>query len=471
MKFDEWMQAVGEMSEAGGEAAPIAGYVCGEMAVSEIPLNPNIDVAALKAGDPEPLEAVVAVPATKSKRGWRYKPESLQNIVDATMTQGLPGFLGHQKPENIESEFPTPVTHWVGAKFDENAEVKDAKGKVVGKGIAYFRGVVDQAASDLKRWIKAGTVKTVSIFGIPKLQQVGGETHVVGYQPLSIDWTPLGRAGMPTAIVALGEMDDPAGELDGSHEELREAIQTAARATLSKDSVGAWVRRVYDSYAIIEEETKTEGVKLWRIPYGVVDDKVQLGAKTEVQEVKNYVPVTGEIDTGGEVKLTWKELIAQLKPMLDSKEVTLGQVVGEMGLTAQTVAGEMAEVKTAMDAAATLAQVREALGVSGEMDVVQAAKTAAGAVSAQATATREAMVTEVLTEKVKGEMAQGLVRRMLVVTEDATKEQVAGEIDKLLADEQLRGAISKLYTDGPLPKVGSGSEPARQYTRVTRAAV
>ncbi len=455
MKFDEWMQAVGEMSEAGGEAAPIAGYVCGEMAVSEIPLNPNIDVAALKAGDPEPLEAVVAVPATKSKRGWRYKPESLQNIVDATMTQGLPGFLGHQKPENIESEFPTPVTHWVGAKFDENAEVKDAKGKVVGKGIAYFRGVVDQAANDLKRWIKAGTIKTVSIFGVPKLQQVGGETYVVGYQPLSIDWTPLGRAGMPTAIVALGEMDDPAGELDGSHEELRDAIRAAARATLG-DS--AWVRRVYDSYAILEEETKTEGVKLWKVGYGVVDDKVQLGVKTEVQEVKSYVPVTGEIDTGGGEKLTWKELIAQLKPMLDSKEVTLGQVIGEMGLTVQTVAGEMADVRTAMDAAATLAQVREALGASGEMDVVQAARTAHDAVSAQAKAVREAMVTEVLAAKVQGEIAQGLVRRMLQVPEDATKEQVTGEIDRLLADDAIKATISKLYTDQPVPVGGGGSQ-------------
>ena len=470
MKFDEWIRAIGEMSEPKGEAVPIAGYVCGEMAVSEIPLNPGIDVAALKAGDPEPLETVVAVPATKSRRGWHYTSESLKNIVDATMSQGLPGFLGHQKPENVESEFPTPVTHWVGAKFDENAEIKDAQGKVIGKGIAYFRGVVDQAASDLKRWIKAGTIKTVSIFGIPKLQQVGGETHVVAYQPLSIDWTPLGRAGMPTAIVALGEMDDPAGELDGSHEELREAIQTAARATLSKDSVGSWVQRVYDSYAIIEEETKTEGVKLWRIPYGVVDDKVQLGAKTEVQEVKNYVPVTGEIDTGGGEQLTWRELVGQLKTMLDNKEVTLGQVIGEMGLTAQAVAGEMADVKTAMDAAATLAQVREALGVSGEMDVVEAAKTATEAVTAQTQATHDAMVDEVVAEKVQGEMAQDLVKRILLVPVDATKEEVAGEIDKLLADDKIKTALSKLYTDQPVPMSNGGTQQSTSL-RTKRQAI
>lgn len=467
MKFEECIRAIGEMSEPKGEATPIAGYVCGEMAVSEIPLNPGIDVAALKAGDPEPLETVVAVPATKSRRGWHYTSESLKNIVDATMSQGLPGFLGHQKPENVESEFPTPVTHWVGAKFDENAEIKDAQGKVIGKGIAYFRGVVDPAAGNLKRWLKAGAVKTVSIFGIPKLQQVGGETHVVGYQPLSIDWTPLGRAGMPTAIVALGEMDDPTGELDGSHEELREAIRAAARAIMGDTT---WVQRVYDSYAIIEEDTKTAGVKLWQIPYGVVDDKVQLGEKTEVQEIKSYVPVTGETDTGGEPKMTWRELAAQLKSKLDSKEATLGQVLGEMGINAQSVAGEMAEVKTAMDSQAVLAQVREALGVSGEMDVVQTATAAAGAANAQTKAAHDAMVGEALTEKVKGEMAQDLVRRMLVVPAGATKEQVAGEIDKLLGDDKLKAALSKLYTDQPVP-TGSGGPQQPTSLRAKRQAI
>lgn len=462
------MRAVGEMAEPRGEAVPIAGYVCGEMAVSEIPLNPGIDVAALKAGDPEPLETVVAVPATKSRRGWHYTSESLKNIVDATMAQGLPGFLGHQKPENVESEFPTPVTHWVGAKFDENAEVKDSSGKVIGKGVAYFRGVVDQAAGSLKRWLKAGAVKTVSIFGIPKLQQIGGETHVTGYQPLSIDWTPLGRAGMPTAIVALGEMDDASGELDGSHEQLREAIRAAARAVMGDT---AWVRSVYDSYAVIEEETKTAGVKLWRIPYGVVDDKVQLGSKTEVQEVKSHVPVTGETDSGGGEAMTWKEIVSQLKAKIDSKEATLAQVLGEMGLTAQVVAGEMAEVKTAMDAAATLTQVRAALGVSGETDVVAAAKSATEAVAAKEAAEHSAMVAEVLKERVKGEMAQDLVRRMLQVSANATKEQVAGEIDKLLADEKVKGALGKLYIDPKVP-VGSGEGKAQaQAVRTKRQAI
>ncbi len=69
------------------------------------------------------------------------------------------------------------------------------------------------------------------------------------------------------------------------------------------------------------------------------------------------------------------------------------------------------------------------------------------------------MVDEVVAEKVKGEMAQDLVKRILLVPVDATKEEVAGEIDKLLGDDKIKAALSKLYTDQPVP-VGGGRIPA-----------
>ena len=104
-------------------------------------------------------------------------------------------------------------------------------------GKAYFRGVVDKAASDLKRWIKAKAIRQVSIFGIPKLQKVNGETHVVDYKPLSIDWTPLNRAGMPTSVVAIGEMDEilPTDMVDG---EMKEDIGGEQKTMNWKENVG-----------------------------------------------------------------------------------------------------------------------------------------------------------------------------------------------------------------------------------------
>lgn len=361
------------LTEAVGEISSVQAVVSGEMKVEDVPLAPWADLQALKAGDPEPMEVVVEIPAGKSKRGWNYRPEALQKIVGEVMSQGLPGFLGHQKPEDVNHQFPTPVTHWVGALW------KDGK--------AYFRGVVDKAAADLKRWIKAKTIRTVSIFGVPKLQQVGGETHVVDYRPLSIDWTPLGRAGMPTSIVAIGEMDEI-------------------------------------------------------------------------------------LSGGGENPMSWKEIVAQLKQMLASKEVTLGQVAGEMGWKAQDIAGEIdAEwLKEVTGAVETLGKVKEALGVTGEMDVLQVATEARKALDEKATAEREKLIDEVLKEKVTGEMAQALVKKILQVPEGATKEQIAGEINKLLEDETVKTAIGKFHVDKP-PIIGDGGNKETTTLRVKRQAI
>lgn len=166
--------------------------ISGEMKVDDVPLAKWADVKAIQKDDADPFEVIVEVPVGMSKRGWYYTAQALQRIVDEVMATGLPGFLGHQKPEDVSTQFPTPVTHWVGAMFKNDR--------------AYFRGVIDKSAPDLKRWIRSKVIRQVSIFGRPGLQQVGQETRVVDYEPLSIDWTPLNRPGMPTAVVATGEM-------------------------------------------------------------------------------------------------------------------------------------------------------------------------------------------------------------------------------------------------------------------------
>lgn len=315
--------------EAVGEISSVQAVVSGEMKVEDVPLAPWADLQALKAGDPEPMEVVVEIPAGKSKRGWNYRPEALQKIVGEVMRQGLPGFLGHQKPEDVDSQFPIPVTHWVGAKYEN--------------GKAYFRGVIDKAADDLKRWIKSKAVRTVSIFGVPKLQQTAGETNVVDYKPLSIDWTPLGRAGMDTAVVAIGEMDE-----------------------------------------II----------------------------------------------GGE-KMDWKELVKQLKQKIDEKEVSAAQIIGEFD-------SELPKYKE----------------IFGEISAAEQAKKA---MEEKAAEEHVKLIESAVKEKVTGEMAQALVKKMLNVPSDATKEQISGEIDKILEDKVIKEAIGKFYVDKP-PIIGDEKE-------------
>lgn len=361
-----------------GEVVGLTAYITGEMSVHEVPLGTGIDIAALKQGDPDPMEVVVEIPSGKSKRGWNYTLKALQDIAQEVMSSGLLGFLGHQKVENVDHEFPTPVTHWVGAKVDSQT------------GRLYLRGVIDKAAADLKRWIRARSVRTTSIFGVPKLETAGGETQVVGYVPLSNDWAPPGREGMATRVVAWGEMDD---------------------------------------------------------------------------EI-----ITG----GGETKaMNWKELVAKLKDMLKAGEVTLKQIAGELGLTLDAAAEAVdAEAYKALKAASdSLGKLKETLGVKGEMDVLAVAKSAAEALTEKARAEHEKLLDETVKAKVSGEIAQDLVRKMLKVAETATKEQIVGEIDKLLGDEKVKGLFSKLHLDVPVPVATATAEPADGYLKTRQVSI
>lgn len=176
-----------------GEMCHFEAKITGEMRPTDIPLAPGINVLMLKEGDPDPMEVVVEIPSGTSTRGWEYGRVVIRHLAEQLMQKPVAGFLGHQKSENLESEFPTPVTHWVGAIY------KDGK--------TYVRGVIDKAAGDLKRWIRANVINQVSIFGHMATEVRDGKTHVTSVELLSIDWVPLDRAGMNTRVVAVGEMN------------------------------------------------------------------------------------------------------------------------------------------------------------------------------------------------------------------------------------------------------------------------
>ncbi|EGQ21079.1 hypothetical protein HMPREF9372_3362 [Sporosarcina newyorkensis 2681] len=385
----------GEMSQSQKKIFQLFGNLAGEMRIDDIPTAPSVNIDELKKGDSDPLEVVVEIPASKSKRGWNYKGQSLQDIVTAVNSSTLNGFLGHQKPEDVSNQFLPPVTHWVGAKM-------------VGE-IAYFRGVVDSSATDLKRWIRSGRIKQVSIFGRPKLQRSGRETNVIGYEPMSIDWTPLDRAGMNTRIVAMsGEMWDlegegPSGEMNGNE-----------------------------------------------------------GGRTMNPE----------------------EVLAALKTMLGNKQITVPMIAGEMGWKPEEVASDIDKDWAAGVTAsvAKLQEVEKALGISGEMDVVQVAKDAANAIKAQEAVKFDKMVGEMVDEKVKSEA----VRKELYDPKTAlgkmwgyhssgfsaekTKEELAGEMDSFLADEVVKGLISNHHTDKPAG-TGGGQPPSKTTFKTKRVSL
>lgn len=180
-----------------GEIAYLTARLTGEMRPADIPLVPGVDPLSLKAGDPDPMEVVVEIPSGVSARGWDYGKVVIRHLAEQIMQKPVAGYLGHQRSENLEYEFPTPVTHWVGAVYRD--------------GSAFVRGVVDKAATDLKRWIRAKVINQVSIYGYMTTEERDGKTHVTGIELLSIDWVPLDRAGMNTRVVAVGEMNKNGG--------------------------------------------------------------------------------------------------------------------------------------------------------------------------------------------------------------------------------------------------------------------
>lgn len=334
--------------------------VSGEMQAASIPPAPGVDVDAIKAGDDDPLDVVVEIPAGESTRGWDYRPESLKDIVDHVNKQTLSGFLGHQRPDEVSNRFEAPVTHWIGAKMEGET--------------AYFRGIIDAAAQDLKRWIRTKRIKQVSIFGFPQLQTgANGEIKVVGYQPLSIDWTPLDRSGMPTRIVAMGEMDDR--------------------------------------------------------------------------------------DEGGPT-MDWKELLAQLEARIAEGKITLDEVVAALDPEGN---------KKAADAAALITDVKEKLGVTDDGQVAAAVEEAVKALKTSKKADGADQASEVVKEKVAGEMAQALVMKMLASQEGKTREIIAGEVDSLLADKMVKEMISRLHTDSPA--VTGSSSGNGTAARTKRASI
>ncbi|MFR3241853.1 MAG: hypothetical protein ACLTXK_05550 [Megamonas funiformis] len=400
----------------------LTAKITGEMNVEDIPVANWADIDALKGDDTDPLEVIMSIPAGKSTRGWNYTSNALNSIVGEVNSTGLPGFLGHQKAENVATEFPTPVTHWIGAKMEN--------------GTAYFRGLIDKSAGDLKRWIRGKAINQVSIFGYPQLQQnsVTGETDVIDYKGLSIDWTPLNRAGMPTSLMATsGEMDAIAQPADTSHEALRETLRSAAYAKLGNNSSDGYVsvNSVYDDYFIAyrsDYSNRGNEETYYKIGYAKgPDNTIVLGEPVEVRRKETWEPV-------GEMEI--KNMNNKLKDLLDDGTITkedLKQACGEIGISNNEEPNKIEQA------------CGEMFGKTGD-ELLNDIKSAAELLKQSNNKNKEKIIDKILNEKVSGEMAQNVVKKMLH-TDSSDEAVIAGEIDSILADKSVQALLANTKID------------------------
>lgn len=293
--------------------AGVLAVLSGEMAVKDVPVSESVNIEELKKGDDDPLEVVVEIPVSESTRGWYYTHEALKDIVNVVNEKSLHGLMGHQKEENIATEFPEIVTHWIGAKMTDTA--------------AYFRGIVDASATQLKRWIRSGVIKNVSIYGNAHLAEDDyGRSIVVGYEPLSIDWTPLDRMGMPTRVVSVGEMH----MIDGSEnekDEERGGTEVKPEELLSKLTTMMKNRQITPTMI-----GQASGMKVSEF-VGEMDSNL-----SEDLEVLSQVKEKLGVDTAKKV-LSKVEGLKQRATQYESAQATL-------------IAGEMANEKIKNEAAA-----------------------------------------------------------------------------------------------------------------------
>lgn len=363
--------------------------------INNIPVCKVFNYEDLIKDNEDKIEVIAEIPVSTSKRDWDYTEQALKDVVKDVNDGKVVGFKGHQKPENISTEFPDVKTIWLGAVYDDS------------KKVARIRGLQNNHDKELNYLVKNGIINTVSIFGKPKLVKEKGRTKVTGYETMSIDWTPRNRAGMPTVVkVASGEMevfnDTLTGELDGSFEETNQALNVALRnyfGITDENNIYAYTRKTYPTYAIVNLDSNNK-VSLQKVNYEEKDDTINITSSEEVKLVESYVSVSGEQEEnkGG------NEMAEENKNVLPED---YKKIIGEMS------ADDLNKILTSYN---TL-QEQETQRLHGEM------------------------VKKCLTTKIENEKVRNLVESLATFNGN-TEDLINGEIDTLLEKEVVKALLN-----------------------------
>lgn len=240
---------------------------------------------------------------------------------------------------------------------------------------------------------------------------------------------------MPTSLMATsGEMDAIAQPADTSHEALREALRSAAYAKLGNNNSDGYisVNSVYDDFFIAyrsDYSNRGNEETYYKIGYAKgPDNTIVLGEPVEVKRKEVWEPVTsGEMEDKTKMKKELKDLVDAGKINVEDLKLACG----EMGIKLtneqsklEKVCGEMFG-KTGDELITTITELAKQAKAKSQNDVID----------------------KLISEKVSGEMAQGIVKKMLHVPENADEKIIAGEIDSILADDFVKSVLAKSHTD------------------------
>ena len=396
--------------------------------ISRIPLNPLATpemIAALK-GDVDPLDCIFAVEYRKSKSGVEYLDAAYEHIVETILTSTvfIPSGYGHQSQEAFFYEGREIYGTVIGALLDKEA------GKV------YYRIIPDKGehAEKIRRWLKNKQINAVSIWGIPTYSDERKKT-VVDYALRSVDFVPPLSEGQHNES-AIGQM---AGM---SFNEQERKIRDALRERY-KDYV--FTEDFYDDYVIGEYKNR-----LYKIPYSIQNDTVIFGAAQKVRRVVEYKHEEEEMEL---TSITNDELTAEIARRTKNGLLSAQAVAGEMGVKL-----EDAQKMKALEAASSeLAELKKDAGEMAVTDAIAFAKKAKEEEKAEvAKKAFDEMVEAVKAEKgltkdgkPTGEMA-AMVDKFCHFETGMSKEQVAGEMDRVMNDADIQKLVQGKTATAPV---------------------
>lgn len=167
----------------------------------EVPVAPEVDLEALKEGDPAPFFVTMPVGELGSTSGnGLYWDEELFNGVIQQINANRPtGIMGHLRVEDRSSAYPPPDIFWLGASQQGNT--------------AWAKGYVPpgEARDTLRRLKAVGGKAATSIYGRPgrRVQLGGGRWKAEDFRLESLDLAPYERAALKLggAFAVTAEMD------------------------------------------------------------------------------------------------------------------------------------------------------------------------------------------------------------------------------------------------------------------------
>ncbi|MGI5085502.1 hypothetical protein [Treponema putidum] len=405
--------------------------------IAKIPLNPLATPEMIKAlkHEKEPLDCVFTVDYRQGGNGT-YADSAFESIANKILTSPVfvPACYGHQSQEAFYYEGREIYGSVIGVLLDKVNE------KI------HYRIIPDKGdhAEKIRRWLKNKQINAVSIWGIPTYDSTGA--MVIDYNLRSIDFVPPFTEGQKNSVHV--------GEMDVSHSELHDKLRIVLN---EKYKNYVYSEEIYDDYVIAEKDNQ-----LYKIPYSLTDDKVNLGAAKKVRRITKYEPM--EVEMENITNVTNDELLAEITKRTKDGRMSALAVAGEMNL-------KLEDTQKVASLEASVKEFDELKKAAGEMSIADAISIAKKAKETEKSENEKKafgeMVETVKVEKglIKdgkptGEMA-AMVDKFARLEQGMTKEQIAGEMDRVINDADIQKMVQAKAAQEPIGEMGNktgGSE-------------